>query len=200
MRTVLASLTLAAALVASTAQAADGAPSALEAFKTSQETVVGLVHAKAPREKLQGEVDAFLDYEWIAQVALGDPRSYQKKCEPRCDEYEALLARLIRENYLRRLHQVDSGEIEYLGEEIRKNKAKVDTVVRFDKDGKAQELKISYVMHLVDGKWITRNIITDGVSLVKTYQFEFGKIIRDEGIGGLISRLETKLDEVAKAD
>jgi len=148
---------------------------------------------------LEAEMDAFLDYEWIAQAALGGPRRYEKRCAPRCDEYQMLLARLIRENYLKRTEQAKTGEVEYLGEEIRKDKAKVDTLVKFTKDGKPQELKISYVMQYVDGKWVARNIITDGVSLAKTYRFEFSKIIRDEGIDGLIGRLEAKLDDVAKA-
>jgi len=183
----------------STAHAAE-APSALETFKASHQTVVGLVHDKAKTDKLEAEVDQLLDYDWIAHAALGGERRYQKKCDPRCAEYEALLAKLIRENYLKRIRQADTGKVEYLGEEVRKDKAKVDTRVTFDKDGKTQVVEISYVMHLVDGQWIARNMITDGVSLSKTYRYEFGKILRDEGIDGLISRLETKLAEVAKAD
>lgn len=201
IRTRLAPLTLALCMFAAagTAHAAD-APSALEAFKASHQTVVGLVHDKAPTDKLQSEVDDLLDYTWIARAALGGERRYEKKCEPRCAEYEALLAKLIRENYLKRIRQADTGTVEYLGEEVRKNKAKVDTRVTFTKDGEKQVLEISYVMHYVDGKWVARNIITDGVSLAKTYRYEFGKIVRDEGIDGLINRLQTKLADVAKAD
>ncbi len=200
IRTRLAPLTLALCMFAGTAHASDAPPSALEAFKASHQSVVGLVHDKAPSDKLQAEVDTLLDYDWIAKAALGGPRRFAKKCDPRCDEYQALLAKLIRENYLKRIRQADSGSVEYVGEEVRKDKAKVDTRVTFTKDGETQTLKISYVMHYVDGKWVARNIITDGVSLAKTYRFEFGKIIRDEGIDGLISRLETKLADVAKAD
>jgi len=206
IRNRLAPLMLALAIfgTVSTAHAADTLPSALDAFKTSHQTVVGLVHDKAPSDKLEAQVDQLLDYEWIAHAALGGERRYEKKCEPRCAEYEALLAQLIRENYLKRIRQADSGKVEYLGEEVRKDKAKVDTRVTFDKDGETQVLEISYVMHFVEtesgGKWVARNIITDGVSLAKTYRYEFGKILRDEGIDGLIDRLQTKLADVAKAD
>lgn len=206
IRTRFAPLMLALALfgAASTAQAADNPASALEAFKASHQTVVGLVHDKAGSDKIEAEVDALLDYEWIAHAALGGERRYAKKCEPRCPEYEALLAKLIRENYLKRIRQADSGNVEYLGEEVRKDKAKVDTRVTFEKDGEKQTLEISYVMHWIPaedgtGHWVARNIITDGVSLAKTYRYEFGKILRDEGIDGLISRLQTKLADIAKA-
>ena len=206
IRTRFAPLLLALTLfgAVSTVHAAYAPASALDAFKSSHQTVVGLVHDKASTEKIEAEVDELLDYEWIAHAALGGERRYEKKCEPRCPEYEALLAKLIRENYLKRIRQADSGKVEYLGEEVRKDKAKVDTRVTFDKDGQTQSLEISYVMHWVPsddgGKWVARNIITDGVSLAKTYRYEFGKILRDEGIDGLITRLETKLAEVAKAD
>lgn len=211
IRTRLAPLTLALCMslsvFGSDAQAAEAAaaateapPSALEAFKSSHQAVVALVHDKASADKLQAEVDGLLDYDWIAHAALGGERRYAKKCEARCAEYETLLAQLIRENYLKRIRQADTGSVEYLGEEVRKDKAKVDTRVTFDKDGETQVLEVSYVMHYVDGRWVARNIITDGVSLSKTYRYEFGKIVRDEGIDGLITRLQTKLADVAKAD
>ncbi len=213
IRTRLAPLTLALGMslsvfggAVSTAQAAevaapaDAPPSALEAFKASHQAVVTLVREKASTDKLKAEVDGLLDYDWIAHAALGGERRYTKKCESRCAEYETLLAQLIRENYLKRIRQSDTGTVEYLGEEVRKDKAKVDTRVTFEKDGETQVLEVSYVMHYVEGRWVARNIITDGVSLSKTYRYEFGKIVRDEGIDGLINRLQTKLADVAKAD
>jgi phospholipid transport system substrate-binding protein len=192
-RSFIATLSLALTLFATAAQAADP-PSAQEAFESSHASVLKLVHDKVGNDKIEKEVDNFLDYKWIAEAAL----SGKKKCEPRCDEYEALLARLIRQNYLKRINQSDTGSMTTTGAETRGKKAKVDTLVKFNKDGEDQELQISYVMHFVDDKWVCRNIITDGVSLARTYKYEFNKIIRDEGIDGLIARLENKLAEVAK--
>ena len=55
-------------------------------------------------------------------------------------------------------------------------------------------------MALQGETWVCQNIITDGVSLAKTYRYEFNKILREEGIDGLVARLEIKLDELAKAE
>jgi phospholipid transport system substrate-binding protein len=177
-------------------------PSAMETFKRSHDAVLALVRKGADNVKIQKEVDAFLDYTWIAEQSLGGTGRYDKRCEPRCAEFEELLERLIRENYLRRIRQSDKGAIEILGEEFRRGgkKAKVDTVVTVDKDGTKQRIEVSYVMHKTDDGWVCRNIITDGVSLAKNYRFEFNKVLREEGIDGLIARLETKLTQVAKAD
>lgn len=199
IRNLIASATLALSLVATTLFATEAAaadpPSPMETFKASHDAVLDLVHKKAGNKSIEKVVDQWFDYEAMADEAIGSA----KKCEPRCDEYEALLARLIRQNYLKRINQADTGKIEFVGEEIRGKKAKVDTKVTFTKDGVQQEVEISYVLHLEDDKWVCHNIITDGVSLARTYKYEFGKVIREEGIDGLILRLENKLAEVAAA-
>lgn len=200
-RSILASLTLAAALFATPAHADDRG--AMETFKESHDTVLQLVKKKKGDDAIEKEVDKFLDYKWIAQQSLGGPARYEKKCAPRCAEFEQILTRLIRENYLHRIYQSDSGSIDYKGEELRKNgtKAKVDTVVAFEKNGQKQRLEISYVMHkLDDGTWVCRNMITDGVSLAKTWRYDFAQVLKKEGIDGLIARLQNKLGTVAKAD
>ncbi len=174
--------------------------SALETFRKRHEAVLRLVHKRATSAKIQREVDALLDYRWIAQAALGGAARYEKRCAPRCEEFEALLTKLIRENYLKRIRLADKGELEYLGEQRRPRAAKVNTRVAFEKDGRTQSIRIDYVMHQVDGRWQVRDIITDGVSLARNYKYEFNRILRDEGgIDALITRLQTKLDELAKA-
>lgn len=177
-------------------------PSALKAFQATQDAVLAKVRKKAGDAAIEALVDTFLDYQWIAEQSLGGPGRYEKRCEPRCAEFEQLLGKLIRKNYLLRIHDADKGKIEYLGEEARKNgaKAKVDTLVTFkNTEGAQQRVKVSYVMHWVDGKWMTRNIITDGVSLAKTYRYEFNKLLREGGIDRLIAQLEGQLAQLAQA-
>ena len=110
-------------------------PSALDEFKKRHETVLLLVRSKVKDDVIQAEVDKLLDYDWIAHAALGAKSRADKKCEPRCTEYEELLTRLIRQNYLKRIAQADSGKVEYLGEETRARASKVTTRVTFTKDG-----------------------------------------------------------------
>lgn len=178
----------------------EGMPSALDEFKKRHETVLLLVKTKVKDEAIQAEVDKLLDYQWIAHAALGGKNRADKKCDPRCAEYEQLLTRLIRQNYLKRIVQADSGKVEYLGEDKRPRASKVNTRVTFTKDGQTQVVEVSYVMHVVNGQWFVRDIITDGVSLSKNYRYEFHKIMKDEGIDGLIARLETKLADLAKTE
>ena len=177
-----------------------GGVSALEEFKRQHEIVLLLVKSKVPEQAIAAEVDTLLDYSWIADQSLGGKNRADRRCEPRCTEFEDLLTRLIRQNYLKRITQSGDGTVEYVGEERRPRATKVTTKVRFTRDGVEQVIEVAYVMHVVGGKWFVRDIITEGVSLAKNYRYEFNKILRDEGIDGLVTRLETKLADLAKSE
>lgn len=220
LRTTLCSLLFASSLVPSLARAdiggtdeaaietveagppeeAEGGVSALDEFKRRHEVVMLLVKSKMPEQAIAAEVDNLLDYDWIALQSLGGKNRADKRCEPRCAEFEDLLTKLIRENYLKRIVQAENGTVEYVGEERRARASRVTTRVHFERDGAKQVLEVAYVMHVVDGKWYVRDIITESVSLAKNYRYEFNKILRDEGIDGLVSRLATKLADLAKTE
>ena len=177
--------------------AAEAPASALEAFKARHNKVVELVKKRAETAALQKEVDDLLDYKSLAESSLGGPARYASKCEPRCAEFETLLARLIRENYLKRIRTDKKYELTYVGETEKARSTHVITNVALSRDGKPETVEVVYVMHQVNGTWKCEDIITDGVSLAKNYKFEFNKILKDKGINELISRLESKLNELA---
>jgi phospholipid transport system substrate-binding protein len=171
---------------------------ALSTFKAHHESVVKLVKRGAGAKKLQAKVDELLDYDWLAKTALGGEKKYAGACGPKCGEFEALLGQLIRENYLRMVRKAASHEVAYLGEKTgRSGAVKIDTEITLDKNGRKQKLKVSYVMHQSGGKWQVRDIITDGISLAKTYRHEFKQVLKGEGIVGILTRLQAKIDELA---
>ena len=190
-------------VLAGTAALAEAKPApekggALESFKARHEAVMKLVKRRAKAKQIEAKVDQLLDYAWLAQASLGGPTRYEKKCKTRCEEFQSLLTRLIRENYLKRIYLGDKGQIEYVGEEKRGRATKVTTRVKYKKDGRDVAVEIAYVMHQVGAGWQVRDIITDGVSLARNFKYEFGKILREEGIDALVLRLENKLAELAK--
>src|SRR5690606_4380275 len=170
------------AAVTVTPNVAHAEQSAIEAFKAKHEAVVELVKKRADDKDLQAKIDGLLDYNWIAEAALGGPDNYQEVCQTRCDEFEALLTRLIRENYLRMIRKAEDHAVEYVGQTAGKNGIyKVTTRVKIDKNGREQVVTVDYVMHQIDGQWQVRDIITDDVSLSKTYRYEFNKIAKSQG-------------------
>jgi len=196
-RNLLAGLVLSLAssfVFVAPAGAADGA---LDTFKARHGKVVELVKKGASNEVLQKEVDALLNYKALAETSLGGPTRYAGKCEPRCAEFETLLARLIRENYLKRIRSDKKYEMTYLGEEAKVRGTHVLTQIAMTRDGKPEVVEVVYAMEQTPAGWQVVDIITDGVSLAKNYRFEFNKILKDKGIDELISRLDSKVSELA---
>jgi ABC-type transporter MlaC component len=54
-------------------------------------------------------------------------------------------------------------------------------------------MTLAYVMHEVNSRFTVRDIITDGVSLVRTYRYEFKAMTNDGGIARVIKNLESQL-------
>jgi len=191
--TLVVAVTL--ALLVPTAASAAGAQ---ETLSTRHARVVEQVKQRVDDAALQREVDALLDYRALAQDSLGGPARYAEQCGARCADFEAALTRLIRDNYLRRLRTEREHKVEQVGEEVRAKGVLVKTLVSFTKEGKVETLAVDYLMHEVEGRWLVRDIITDGVSLARNYKYEFGQILKKDGIDGLIARLEAKTAELAK--
>lgn len=171
---------------------------ALDTFKAGHTKVVELVASGAKSDAIEREVDQLLDYRALARESLGGEARYAEACAARCAEFEALLTRLIRENYLRRLRSGGEHKVAYVGEEARTRGIVVKTTVTFARDGQQEVVAVDYLMHEADGRWQVRDIITDGVSLARNYKFEFNQILKQGGIDALITRLEARLAELAK--
>lgn len=166
---------------------------AADAFKAKHDAIVVLVNDNASDAALGKVIDGMLDYHALAESSLGGPANYAKVCGDRCAEFEALLTKLIRTNYLRMVRQINAHPLQHLDDvEGRNGIHKVTTKVKVEKNGRDRTMTIEYVMHEVDGRWLVRDIITDDISLVSNYRSEFHKIAKTEGIDGIIERLEAK--------
>jgi phospholipid transport system substrate-binding protein len=173
---------------------AQAGASAAETFQSQHGALVQLVEDGANDSKLGAELDRMLDYRWLAEATLGGPANYAKVCAPRCDEFEALLTQLIRDNYLKLIRKAKQHPMELVGSvEGKGGVHKVTTKMRVEKNGRTRNVKVEYVMHEVGEAFQVRDIITDDVSLVSTYRHEFHKVAKAEGIDGIIARLQEKL-------
>lgn len=172
---------------------------ALDTFTRAHTEIETLVHAKSkPSSKtLATKVDALVDYRSITVAALGGSSRYTKRCKDknkkRCAEVESLLTEIVRHSYLERLASHPQGNVEILRQHVRAKTSQVDTRVRFKDDkGKSKTAKVDYVMHLVNGQWKIRDILTDKQSLTKTYESEITKLMAEGGLDEVLKSLELK--------
>ena len=82
--------------------------------------------------------------------------------------------------------------IEYTNERINGNEAVVETTVSHPKEG---EVAIEYQLHQAQGKWVIRDVLLDGVSMVTNVRTQIQQVIAKESYQGLVKRLRDKLAE-----
>lgn len=181
---------------------------ALDFFASRHQQVVSLLRAKSSEGKLAALVDDLIDYRELSRSALGGSKVYASKCGSKCAAFEKALGELIRRNYLRFIREADGHKVEYLGAKVgrRGTAVKIDTRVKTKKKSKAaarrSEVQVSYVLKKRgDTQWAVVDIITEGVSLRKTYRHEFEQIMAKPGaqggIEGVIAQIQSKLQELS---
>lgn len=57
------------------------------------------------------------------------------------------------------------------------------------------DIPVDYKLYLKGMEWLAYDVVIEQVSLVRNYGSSFQDIVRNNGIEGLISRLETKVAE-----
>lgn len=181
---------------------------ALAVFQAHHRAVDQLQAKNASRAQLEAKIDELLDYETLAVETLGGAKRHAETCASACDEFRDLLSQLIRHNYYRMLQKAKGRPIEYTGRVTsnRSGKVKIRTKVSIRDDGPRhkREVDVAYVLERGStGGWQVVDIVTETVSLKKTYRYEFNKIRKKKGaeggITGIISSLRSKIAELRSA-
>jgi len=137
----------------------------------------------AQRKQIESIVTKAVDLEGMAKSALGatwnqTPPAKRKKF------LDAFVAR-FRKATGEQLDQYRSTEVKYLPE----TKDGEDTIVPTEVMVKGEPTRVDYRMRQESGAWRIVDIIVDDVSTVENYRASFNRIIKKEGMDGLIARL-----------
>ncbi len=195
---VIAPLVIAAAVVAGPAllsggRAWAGTPtSEVRGFLARAVSIAENVEL-APRERLDSVhrmlADAF-DFRGAAELALGQHWRARTPAERR--EFVPLFADLLERSYLSQIKarvKLDgSVKIDYLGESVKGTHATVQTVVR--REGR-EDVPFDYRMIRRGKRWLVRDVVIDGVSLVENYRAQFAKTMEGSSFRQLIVTMKT---------
>ncbi len=194
-RSLFTLLAFVAALFALPATAA--ADSSPEAFVKSKQAELNALLKKGKSadtdKKVEAIFDDMLDYESLAKESLAkhwDDRSDEEK-----KEFQTVLKRLVRNAYRKNLKKTLDYDIKFKGETAAKKGVLVRTVAKSKTNSREEPISIDYVVHKVNGKWRVKDIVTEGSSLVRNYQSQFGRVIKKKGFAELMKRMKKKLDK-----
>jgi phospholipid transport system substrate-binding protein len=170
---------------------AAGTSTATEVLKARDAEIRATVPAKgveltpATRQKLESILTRTVDLEGVARASLGKnwddatPATRKKFLDAFKQRFRKATADQFSDDYR-------GTDVKYLPEVPGEEGAvKVPTEVVI----KGESTHIDYVMRKEAGEWRIVDIVVDDVSTVENYRSSFGRIIKKEGMDGLINRL-----------
>lgn len=153
--------------------------------------------AEQRRQRLEGLIEATIDYDVLAERSLG--RHWEGRSAEERQIFVQLLRELVQASYGKRLGDasVDASawRSEITGERARRRATVVEGRVR------GQERSVEVEVHLQQRgeAWMVVDIVTDDVSLQESYAESFDTIIRRDGWDALITRMRERISEMRGA-
>jgi phospholipid transport system substrate-binding protein len=172
-------------------------------LKQSNERIDRLLKRKkgadepAARTEMKSIVNGFLDYDELAKRSLS--QHWEQLSAGQRDQFIKTLRELIEKNYVKQLRSNLDYAVEYKGEEVTGDDAKVGTVVKVRTTGKSTDTDIDYRLHKVGEKWLVYDVVTDEVSMVKNYRSQFHKIITEKSFDELLGKMKKRIAETDAA-
>lgn len=154
--------------------------------------VLGADSAGGQNDAITGLIGDLLDYEAVSQAALAD--HWAACSEKDRAEFVSLLRKLVERSYQAGLKRTLNYEIAYQGEAKRGDKVVVRTSARSRENRRAPEVSIDYSMQQRGAQWVVVDVVTDGVSMVRNYRNQFGRLIEEHGIEGLLERMRKRAE------
>jgi phospholipid transport system substrate-binding protein len=151
---------------------------------------------EAPRRGIRELVDQVFDYQEAAELVLGPV--WQTRTPAERTEFVQLFADFLERGFVAMIGSkasVAAGvTVQYLGEFIDGESATVATSVLTRNGG---DLPVEYSMLRWGDRWMVRDVVIEGVSLIANYRAQFFRVIRASSYAGLIARMRGDGDESA---
>jgi len=190
-------------------QAAEkGAPAGvlapLELMKAKTAELKAMLTQPQSRERtlrVKQLADSLIVYAELSRLSLGE-KQWSTLADGQRREFVDLLQQLIEKNYIEQAEKNPEFQVEWLRQEMGKlgDRARVMSLA----SAKGNEVELEYRLLLQAGRWIVYDLLIDGVSVTRSYNKTFSRIIAKDGWNGLIQRMKKKLagaqdDELERA-
>ena len=130
-----------------------------------------------------------IDFEEAARLAVG--RAWAQATPEQRNRLVEEFRRMLVRTYSNAISAYEGQTMKVLPVRMKPGDTEVTVHNQYIRAG-GTPLPVDYQMHKTDQGWKIYDITVEGVSLVLTYRSEFDAIVKQEGIDGLIKRLEEK--------
>jgi phospholipid transport system substrate-binding protein len=143
------------------------------------------------RSKMKGIIFPKFNFLEMGKRSLGNKNWKKIKPEER-KAFIEVFGKLLENSYANKLENYSDEQINYLDEIVKGKYAMVKTeVVR-----KNSTISIDYKLIEGSDKWLIYDITVEGVSLIKNYRSQFGKVIHNDSFDALMDKLNAKVKKL----
>jgi len=133
-------------------------------------------------------IDTGFDFRSMSQSILATNWRTATAEEKR--QFVEYFSQYLEATYRDKIEAYTNQRVEYLNESIRGDRAVVDTIIMTD----ATQIPVSYKLKLNEDGWYAYDVVIEGVSLVNNYRSTFSAIIKSEGMDGLLTDLQGRIE------
>ena len=172
--------------------AADAGASPKEVVQTTVDNILAILRKPdfdiaKDRETIKGHIVAAFDDTAMAQSVLST--AWRDATPEQQNEFKALLLQTIEDTYLDRVQEYTNETVEFRDEEIRENRATVETFVLT----RSGEIPVNYKLRKRnDGRWLVYDVEVENVSMVSSYRDTYRDIVSRSGVDGLLDQMRAK--------
>jgi phospholipid transport system substrate-binding protein len=176
-------------LPVSAAEPAPGSPTAV--VKTSVDAILAILRKpdfdiEKDRTEIKTKIKDAFDETAMAQSVLST--AWKDATPEQQNEFKSLLEQTIEDTYLDRVQAYTNESVEFRGEDIRDNRATVNTVVVT----KTANVPVNYKLRKTSSGWFVYDVEIENISMVSSYRDTYRDIVRRSGVAGLLEQMRTK--------
>lgn len=119
-------------------------------------------------------------------------RNWKKATPEQQEKFTDLFSKLLEKTYMGRIEAYTDEKVEYIREKIETDtRAMIYTQII----AKSGNIPINYRVAKKGDQWLVYDVIIEEVSLISNYRTSYDEIIDKDGIQGLLSQMEQKVNE-----
>jgi phospholipid transport system substrate-binding protein len=167
----------------------------MEEVRTSVDAIFAVLRdADLPLQEKKDKVGALararFDFRVMSQGVLAT--NWKKASGAQKERFVELFSEILIGTYRERVDAYRDEEVKYLGEKVKGIRARVDTLVISE----GVEIPMQYKVLQRGEKWLSYDIVIEGVSLLRNYRESYRDIVKKEGMEGLLSKMEQKIEDL----
>jgi len=132
--------------------------------------------------------DSF-DFRSMSQSVLAT--NWKKATPEERQQFVVFFSQYLEDTYRTKIEAYTNQKVDYVGETIRGKRAVVETLIITDN----AEIPVNYKLKNNDGNWFAYDVVIEGVSLVNNYRSTFAAIVKNDGMDGLLSDIQTRINK-----